>query len=150
MSESQPQCKRVRQREGGISSDHEVFPMITLFSERPNRSKSPIPSRHRFCCISSGRIVGFGIISAPRSDPSARSFGRAHLDLHSLEARCSGPKLDIEYPQIHPKSTLFRQAGARQRSGYASGSTSTRGLRRCCSRISQACHAREKIPVPQS
>jgi len=50
-------------------------------------------------------LLAFGILSAPkvRTPSAANRMAVRHLDLHSLEAQLQRAKLDIEYPQLHPK-----------------------------------------------
>jgi len=120
--------------------------MITLFSERPEQVQKP----YTFAASILLHIFGSDcwlLESFPRQgqDPSARSFGRAHLDLHSLEARCSGPSWILSIPDSSKKHTL-PQAEHGSAAGYASGSTSTAGLRRCCSGYPKPVTLAEKIP----
>jgi hypothetical protein len=89
--------------------------MITLFSERPEQNQKP----YTFAASILLHIVGvvllaFGILSAPkiRTPSAADRLAVRHLDLHSLEAQMERAKLDIEYPQIHPKKHTLPPGGS--------------------------------------
>jgi hypothetical protein len=80
--------------------------MITLFSERPEQVQKP----YTFAVSVVMHVLGvgllaYGILTAPkvRTLSAADRMAVRHLDLHSLEAQLERAKLDIEYPEIHPK-----------------------------------------------
>ena len=80
--------------------------MISLFSEQPEQVQKP----YTFAASVVLHIIGiillaFGLLNAPKVRTLSASDRLAvrHLDLHSLEAQIQRAKLDIEYPQIHPK-----------------------------------------------
>ncbi|MFY9856027.1 MAG: hypothetical protein WAK26_19340 [Terracidiphilus sp.] len=80
--------------------------MITLFSERPEQVQKPYTFAASVVLHIVGVILlGYGLLSAPkiRTYSAADRLALRHLDLHSLEAQMQRAKLDMEYPQIHPK-----------------------------------------------
>ncbi len=80
--------------------------MITLFSERPEQVQKPYTFAASVVLHIVGVILlGYGLLNAPkvRTLSAADRMAVRHLDLHSLEAQIQRAKLDIEYPQIHPK-----------------------------------------------
>jgi len=80
--------------------------MITLFSERPEQVQKPYVFAASVVLHTVGvGLLAFGILSAPkvRTPSAANRMAVRHLDLHSLEAQLQRAKLDIEYPQLHPK-----------------------------------------------
>jgi hypothetical protein len=89
--------------------------MITLFSERPEQVQKPYTFAASILLHIFGvGLLAFGIISAPkvRTPSAADRLAVRHLDLHSLEAQMQRAKLDIEYPQIHPKKHTLPPGGS--------------------------------------
>ena len=85
--------------------------MITLFSERPEQVQKPYTFAASVVLHTVGvGLLAFGILSAPkvRTPSAADRMAVRHLDLHSLEAQLQRAKLDIEYPEIHPKKQTPR------------------------------------------
>jgi len=128
--------------------------MITLFSERPEQVQKPYTFAASILLHIFGvGLLAFGSFPRPSQDPSAADrLAVRHLDLHSLEAQMQRAKLDIEYPQIHPKKHTLPPGGSTAAQQVMRQVVQAPpGLRRCCSRISPSLsRSPRKSPCPQS